>query len=82
MDKESSLEYELCSYPALLFDYSGMLQKPNKPEPPKAIKWLLEIDAIGVKFSLICTNVLDRDSFLHRILWAKKEKYSEILDWY
>ena len=59
MDEESSVKYELYSYPASLFHDSDTFRKPNKPELSKDIKWLSEIDIIGENLSLTCTYILD-----------------------
>ena len=46
MEEESSFQNELCSYPASLFDVSGLIWDAIKQELVKAIKRLSKIDTI------------------------------------
>ena len=74
-------QYELCSYPASLFDSSFMLLKPQKPALADAIWAKLPSDPTGPNGEV--QYMLDGGALLHRIPWSKGfPTYKEISEMY
>ena len=59
-----------------------MLRSPNKPEFAKAIAQACNLEERSTPLPKGIRYIIDGGALLHRIPWAKNERYSEILDHY
>ena len=82
---EDIFKYELCAYPAALFDASGFLREANKPPLADAI-WAV---AHGDDTPVLCedesasmTYVLDGGSLLQRLPWQKEVTFDDLCQSY
>ncbi|XP_046863526.1 uncharacterized protein LOC124457296 [Xenia sp. Carnegie-2017] len=80
-DLEEVFQYELCSYPAALFDSPLTLRQPQKSNLADTLWEMLSPDAkagpVGeTKF------VIDGGALLHRVPWPKKASYKELCQKY
>ncbi|KAG1667442.1 hypothetical protein GQR58_018429 [Nymphon striatum] len=69
-------KYELCSYPAALFDSSLMLQQPQKAVLADAM-WKM-LSSSSNKPTGPVQYVLDGDALLHHVCWPKDTSYDQL----
>ena len=82
---ESAFKYELCSYPAALFDSSLLLRDADKPTLADAISNLCEPDVQADNFIISCNDiqyVLDGRALLQHIPWSRGSTCQDILNQY
>ena len=82
ISEEECFKFEMCSYPAALFDRSFVFRKPNKPELLKAVMAAVSAEATICSRPVGCSFVLDGGALLHRIPWTVNETYAAVLDKY
>ena len=76
-DLESVFQYELCSFPAALFENQVILRKPQKASLAYYLWRKLSPKAkTGPDNEVQC--VLDGGALLHRITWPRKCTYKEL----
>jgi hypothetical protein len=78
------IDFELCSYPPVLFESTRLLLKPDKPKLTKAIVEFVKGSVQSLPVVPHDTNqyVLDGGSLLHRIDWPKNSTYLDISSCY
>lgn len=70
MDEREMCQYELCSIPSSMFDASGLMKSPDKPELAKSISKLCKLDPSQTTVPSTAVGfVLDGGSLLHKITW-------------
>lgn len=82
LPESECFRYELCSYPAALFDSSFMPRVPNKAEFAKAIALACKLEEIPCVLNDGTHYVLDGGSLLHRVPWIKNDTYAGIIQSY
>ena len=78
-DTEELFSYELCSYPASLFNTSLLPREARKPELTNTLWEKLEIDSAPSEY---VTYVLDGGALVQRIPWNRGQTFEAILDTY
>ena len=76
-DLEDVFRYELCSYPASLFDTPVTLGQPQKATLADALWTKLSSDAKSGPSGNV-QYVLDGGALLHRVPWPRQVKYQEV----
>ncbi|KAK3728716.1 hypothetical protein QZH41_001096 [Actinostola sp. cb2023] len=76
-DLEDVFRYELCSYPAALFDTPVTLRQPQKATLADALWTKLSSDAKSGPSGNV-QYVLDGGALLHRVPWPRQVKYQEV----
>lgn len=79
--QEDVMSYELCSYPASLFEGKEIFRKANKPQLTQAVTgFSIKKSNTTVLDSVPPTEhyVLDGGSLVHRLAWRKGDSYGAI----
>ena len=79
-DVEDLFQYELCAYPAALFDSSGLMREADKPQLANAIWNMGECGEGDIPKD--CAFVVDGGSLLHRIPWVQGYSFGMIYEEY
>lgn len=82
---EDVMSYELCSFPAALFEGKEMFHKANKPQLAQAVtEFSSKKSNKTVLDSIPPTEdyVLDGGSLVHRLAWKKGDSYGAIAQSY